>query len=127
MKRIGKNKTNVGILAEDIALKWLISKGFIFVTQNFTSFHGEIDIIMTKDGVTYFIEVKSISISHETPNLIDLRENFSKNKSEKMIRAIEYYLIKNKSVQKFKTVLICVYINKVNKRARIKYIENPIL
>lgn len=127
MKRIGKNKTNVGILGEDIALKWLISKGFIFVTQNFTSFHGEIDIIATKDGVTYFIEVKSILISHETPNFIDPRENFSKSKSEKMMRTIEYYLIKNKSVQKFKTVLICVYINKVNKRARIKYIENPIL
>ena len=127
MKRIGKNKSNIGVAGEDIALKWLISKGFIFVTQNFTSFHGEIDIIVSKDNVTYFVEVKSASISHETKNFIDPRENFSKSKSEKMMRTIEYYLIKNKLVQNFKTLLICVYINKNTKKARIKYIENPIL
>lgn len=125
MKRIGTNKSNIGVIGEDIALRWLISKGFIYISQNFKSFHGEIDIIVEKGGITYFVEVKSISISHETKNFIDPRENFSKKKSEKMSRTIDYYLMKNSSVKNFRTSLVCVYINKDSKKATIKFLENP--
>lgn len=126
MKRIGKNKSNIGIIGEDIALHWFISKGFRYISQNFKSFHGEIDIIVQKNDITYFVEVKSVSISHETKNSIDPRENFSKSKLNKMSRTIEYYLMRNSSIKNFRTALICVYINKQTKKATIKFLENPL-
>lgn len=126
MKRIGTNKSNIGIIGEDVALSWLISKGFIYISQNFKSFHGEIDIIVKKNDVAYFVEVKSVSISHETKNFIDPRENFSKKKFAKMLRTIDYYLMKNSSIKNFRTALVCVYINKDSKKATIKFLENPI-
>lgn len=126
-KRIGKNKSNTGVLGEDIALKWLISKGFCLVTQNFKTYHGEIDLIAQKDGETYFVEVKSINISRGTVGNIDPRDNFTHAKSEKMAKAIEYYLMKHPKIKSFKTILLCIYIDQVSKQAKVRYLENPIL
>lgn len=127
MKRIGKNKSNLGIVGEDIAKKYLLNKGFTFVTQNFKTFHGEIDIIVKKDGETYFVEVKSINISHGTLNKIDPRDNFTISKSIKFEKAIEYYLISHPETKNFRTALICLYIDTASKTAKIRFIENPIL
>lgn len=127
MKRIGKNKTNLGVMGEDIAKKYLINKGFNIVTQNFKTYHGEIDIIAKMNHEIYFIEVKSINISHGTLKKIDPRDNFTQSKSQKFEKAIEYYLISHGEISIFKTVLICLYIDTKDKTAKVHYIENPIL
>jgi putative endonuclease len=127
VKRIGKNKSNIGILGEDIAIKWLIYKGFKLVTQNFKTYHGEIDVIAEKDGEIYFTEVKSINISRGTVGKIDPRDNFTYSKSLKMTKAIEYYLLKHSSVKEFKTLLLAIYIDESKKTAQVRYLENPIL
>lgn len=127
MKRIGKNKSNIGVLGEDIAIKWLKNKGFFIVTQNFKTYHGEIDIIAKKLNETYFIEVKSVDISRGTTGKISPKDNFTFAKSQKMIKAIEYYLIQNQIIQSFKTILLCIYIDTVSKKAKIEYIENPLI
>ena len=126
-KRIGRNKSNIGVLGEDIALKWLISKGFSLVTQNFKTYHGEIDIVVEKCGETHFIEVKSIDISRGTVGNIDPRDNFTPAKSEKMGKAIEYYLMKHPETNSFKTILLCIYIDQTAKQAKVRCLENPIL
>lgn len=127
MKRIGSNKSNIGVVGEDIALKWLISKAFRSITQNFKTHHGEIDIVAEKEDETYFVEVKSIDISRGTVGKIDPRDNFTYSKSLKMEKAIEYYLMKHPSVKTFKTVLLSIYIDDTKKTAQVRYLENPIL
>ena len=127
MKRIGKNKTNLGIVGEDIARKYLKNKGFDILIQNFKTYYGEIDIVALKDNETYFVEVKSISISHGTPIKIDPRDNFTPLKSLRFQKAIEYYYISHPDINAFKTVLICIYIDTIGKTAKVRYIENPIL
>jgi len=127
MKRIGKNKTNLGVVGEDIAKKYLLNKGFSIITQNFKTYHSEIDIIAKKNSETYFIEVKSIDISRGTYSKIDPRDNFTASKSEKLEKAIEYYLMSHPEVLKFKTILICLYIDTTKKKAQVRYIENPII
>ncbi len=126
-KRIGRNKSNTGVLGEDIALKWLISKGFFLVTQNFKTYHGEIDAVVRKGSETYFVEVKSIDISRGTFGDIDPRDNFTRIKSEKMGKVIEYYLMKHPRIKSFKTILLCIYIDQATKQAKVRYLENPIL
>lgn len=126
MKRIGTNKSNIGVLGEDISVKWLISKGFTLVTQNFKTYHGEIDVVAEKNNEIYFVEVKSIDISRGTVGKIDPRDNFTYSKSLKMTKAIDYYLMTHSSVKAFKTVLLCIYIDQTKKTARVRYLENPI-
>ncbi|QOP42029.1 YraN family protein [Sulfurimonas marina] len=48
-----------GNLAEDKAAVFLEETGYAIVERNFYSRFGEIDIIVTKDQVLHFVEVKS--------------------------------------------------------------------
>ena len=48
-----------GNIAEDKALAFLLEKNYTLVERNFYSRFGEIDIIMSKEGVLHFVEVKS--------------------------------------------------------------------
>jgi putative endonuclease len=55
-----KKQTSVqGKLAEDFAVKLLVSSGYKIIDRNFHSRFGEIDIIAIKDGVLVFVEVKA--------------------------------------------------------------------
>lgn len=47
-----------GDLYEAKALKFLENRGYVLLEKNFWSRHGEIDIIVKKDKVTIFVEVK---------------------------------------------------------------------
>jgi putative endonuclease len=48
----------IGRQAEAAAAKYLESQGFRVVEQNFRTRTYEIDIIVTKDDIIYFVEVK---------------------------------------------------------------------
>lgn len=125
MKKIGRNKSNIGIIGEEIAQKWLISKGYIILHLNFKTYHGEIDIVTQKEGNYSFIEVKSIDVSCGT-GIINPEDNFTSGKQSKMLKAIEYYSLKyNINEVSCKTLLLCVFIDKIKKTARIRKYENP--
>ena len=53
------NHRLLGAKAETLALKYLINKGFSFINRNYTIRGGEIDLIMQKNGIIYFVEVKA--------------------------------------------------------------------
>ena len=127
MKIIGKNKSNVGIIGEESAKKWLILKGYSIITQNFKTYHGEIDIVGIKDEVTYFIEVKTVSVSHGTIGIYSPEDNFTYSKSIKISKAIEYYLLSNPSVVTYETLLVCVFFDSIKKTARVRLYLNPTL
>lgn len=56
-----KNKRTLGEIGEDIAVEFLISKGFQIIERNFYHGHGEIDIIANdpSDNYLVFVEVKT--------------------------------------------------------------------
>ncbi len=47
-----------GDKGENLAVKFLISKGYKILNRNFRCPFGEIDVIASKDGVIVFVEVK---------------------------------------------------------------------
>ena len=51
-------KIDKGKEGEDIALNYLISKGFKIIQRNFSSLNSEIDIICHKNGMLVFVEVR---------------------------------------------------------------------
>ena len=72
-------KQVIGRLGEDIAAKYLESKGFSIVGLNYRKKYGEIDIIAQKSKITHFIEVKSVT---ELANSrLGRSENFNQNVS----------------------------------------------
>ena len=57
-KIIQKNSRNIGTFIENIVCKYLESKGYTIIVQNYRCKFGEIDIIAKEKNVLVFIEVK---------------------------------------------------------------------
>lgn len=50
---------NIGKIGEEIALQYLLQKGYILLKQNFTTHWGELDLILKKGNTVVFVEVKT--------------------------------------------------------------------
>lgn len=129
-KKIGNEK---GRLGEEIACRFLISKGFKIIDRNYQKKWGEIDIIFTKGNELHFVEVKSVSrematldVTHETFDKYRPEDNVHINKIKRISRTIQSYLsFKNISPE---TVwyfdLITVKLGLKNKKARVFIMDN---
>lgn len=54
------NTTERGRKAEDIALEWLLSHGFVLRERNYRAGHREIDLIVETSDRLHIVEVKSL-------------------------------------------------------------------
>lgn len=123
----------IGSLGEDIACKFLSSKGFSVIQRNYRKKWGEIDIIAEKDDVIHFVEVKSISrVSgfRERGYMTDEfmpEENIHPQKIRRLLRTINSYLLEkhlhNTEIE-WQLDALVVIINQGEKKARVRIIEN---
>ncbi len=78
-----------GNIAEKRAVEFLKNEGFCVVEQNFYSRFGEIDVIVSRENILHFVEVKSgedfeLAVQNMTPSKIS-----------KIIKTAEVYMKKN--------------------------------
>lgn len=120
----------VGKLGEDIAERFMLSKGYSIIEKNYWRPCGEIDIVCQKGDRLHFIEVKSMTegpndVTHEK---LRPEENVHPVKLKKLARVIQVFLMdynyKDMDWQ-FDVVIVCM--DKLNKKAKVKMIENQIL
>jgi putative endonuclease len=57
--QMSNHKQVYGQWGEEMAVKFLTDNGYSVLTRNLRSAHGEIDIIVHKDGLLVFVEVKT--------------------------------------------------------------------
>jgi putative endonuclease len=128
MKQL-KLSSKVGLLGEGIALKKLLTMDFEFVTKNYLEKTGEIDIIVRKDHIIHFIEVKSVSCEnlHSLDNMLfKPADNVTEQKLQRMHRTIELYLEKKYISREttWQIDVISVYINQNSKQAKVEILWN---
>lgn len=88
MSTIKKDKGRKG---EDIAVNYFLNKGFFIFIRNFYSRLGEIDIIVNKNDLLVFVEVKYYSkFNWSYPSF-----SITEKKKISMIRTAEYFFLKN--------------------------------
>ena len=114
-------KRKFGNKGEDLACKYLQSKGFSILKRNYQSKFGEIDIIIRKNREIIFVEVKTSK--HDS--YINPEENFNREKIRKLLKTIEFYLIENKIPENYsyRLDLITVVLNLSEKTAKIKHFK----
>jgi len=81
----------IGQNAEDIAKKYLMKQGLVYIESNYHSRFGEIDLIFNDKKDIVFIEVryrKNNKYGHSF-------ETIDKKKQNKIIKTAEYYLHKH--------------------------------
>ncbi len=76
---------------EDIALKYLIKKGYKLLSRNWRYRNLEIDLVMLKDGTIVFVEVKGSIVSDEN----SLASRVDAKKLRNLYRAMEAYIMLN--------------------------------
>lgn len=135
MPKVFTSKTQkIGEIGENIAVKFLMKQGFAILDRNYTKKWGEIDIIAKKDDKIYFIEVKSVSrnlikVSQETLDSYKPEDNMHPWKLKRMSRTIQTYLLAHKEYDDYEWQidLLVVFLDLIDKKARIKRIEDIIL
>ena len=103
----------LGLKGEDKAEIFLKKQGFVIIERNFHSKFGEIDIIAQKDNVVHFIEVKSTDGDYEASYRLDGK------KYEKILKTLNFYLLKKGLNKDFQVDLLCMYKNKTDFRENI--------
>ncbi|MEK7505530.1 MAG: YraN family protein [Patescibacteria group bacterium] len=124
---------NTGKLGEEIAVRFLIKRGFVVLEQNFKKLPiGEVDIIAKKSGVVHFVEVKSAerkfsheTFSHETFSHETWRpeERVDETKIRKIAMVGEIYLSYTGNTD-WQIDVISVLIDRENKKAKCEMTEN---
>lgn len=118
MKNLNKTIGNYG---EAIAAKYLEENGYKILTANYRCRIGEIDIIGSHNNYICFIEVKTRYTScYGTPS-----EAVSVTKQQKILRAAEYYIMKNKLYNcAVRFDVIEIQLNNSDNMYTINFIEN---
>jgi len=124
-----------GEIGENIAVKFLVKRGFSILDRNYTKKWGEIDIIAEKDGKLYFVEIKSVSkpnldiVTHETLDQYHPEDNMHPWKLKRMSRTIQTYLLSQKidEEKEWQVDLLVIFLDIKNKKAKIKVVSDIIL
>ncbi len=80
-----RNK-NIGDWGEERAVEFLVRQGFGIVERNYHATVGEIDIVATKNGDYYFVEVKTRT-SKDLANDLSI----TSFKQKKLLKTISHY------------------------------------
>ncbi|MCS7278738.1 MAG: YraN family protein [Thermodesulfobacteriaceae bacterium] len=92
------SKKEKGKRAEALAEKYFISKGFEIVERNFRTKTGEIDLILKRESLLVFVEVKS---TFGSQNFIS-EEKVDRIKQKKILTSAKFFWLKN--YQKFSKI-----------------------
>lgn len=88
---MAKNTRKIGNLGEEIALEYLLRQGYTCNERNYLQKWGEIDLVMEKQGVVYFIEVKTVS--HETRQQLEYAVTHETWRPEELVHAHKLHQI----------------------------------
>ncbi len=126
------NTQKIGKLGEELAKRFLMKHGYSVLEENYTKKYGEIDLIAKKDGITHFIEVKSI-VSHETSNAVpretsnyDPLSNVHPGKLRRLSRVIQVYLVTHETLN-WQFDVITVKIDEKNRVGRVTHIKDIVI
>jgi len=121
---------HIGNVGENVACKYLKSKGFNILARNYRRKWGELDIVGIKDSIIHFFEVKSVTFDpKKTVKSHKAEENVHGFKVRQIRRMIETYLSEtNRGLDaEFCFHVICVYLNMNSRHARVKWMRNMVL
>jgi putative endonuclease len=119
LSRMLRDAQELGELGERIAERWLSRRGWQVVVRRFRSGHRDIDLIMERERVVAFVEVKARRASHfgDPVEAVDWRKQRELSRSAKVW--IDRFGHRGQSYR-FDVVGVLIEGN----RARIRHVEN---
>lgn len=108
-----------GTLGEELAVEYLIEKGYQILDRNFRFERGEIDIVAEEKGVLVFVEVKT----RHSKSVGDPEDAVTIAKRDKIRKVAEGYLFEH-HVEDRECRFDVVAIERESPQVHIRHIEN---
>ena len=109
---------DIGKQGEELAKNYLLANGYALVEENWRWHHHEVDLIVCNDIYMVFVEVKTRSyVVFGEPEVFVTQE-----KQQKIIRAANAYMLKNRSPKDARFDIVSVVIQGENNV--IKHLPN---
>jgi putative endonuclease len=120
---MSKTNQKLGKMGEDIAAEFFEARGFIVLERNYRTSTGEIDLIVRKDDLIVFVEVKTrTSTRYGLPE-----EAITSTKQEHMVTSAEEYILSHPENSEFwRLDVLSILINQHNGNPQIEWFENAI-
>lgn len=128
-----------GRIGEEVAAKWLENKGFFVIDKNYRRKWGELDIVVKKNDIIHFVEVKTVSRKsygtgdgkrrfEQEINNYRPEDNMHPWKLKRLQRAMQTYILEKRLDNKeWQFDLACVFLDQERRVAKVKFLENIIL
>jgi len=124
-------KRKIGDFGENIACKFLMKRGFTLLERNYLKPWGEIDIVVIKEGIVHFVEVKTITrdfnVTRETDDYYRPEENVHPAKLQRLSRTIQTYMLERGREGDWQFDVVVVLVSKDFTRAKVQFLENIVL
>jgi len=127
-------KQKIGKIGEDLACKFLEKRGFSVLERNYWKKCGELDVVVKKDNMIHFVEVKTVScenIKNVSVGNDNYRaeDNMHKWKLERLSKTIQVYLFeKNMSESsEWQFDVMIVFLDQKEKTAKVRFLEDIII
>jgi len=112
-----------GQLGEKLAQNFLKGRGYQIVTTNYRSPDGEVDIIVAKDGVLVFVEVRTKS----SRNFGTPEESVTQRKKQKLVLVAQDYMQTHGIKESpWRIDFVAVELDNTGKTVRIEQIEDAV-
>lgn len=128
-----RHTRKTGDLGEQIAVKYLKSRGFSVLETNYLKKWGELDIILEKDGVIHVIEVKTAKFDTKEALMHSIKnteyrpeELVDDRKLHQIHKATETWIKENRWSGEVQLGVIGVRMTPNEKFATVNYIEYAI-
>ena len=124
-----QTRQSIGILGEDIAVKFLKSKGFTILQRNYLKPYGEIDIVCLKGEIVHFVEVKAVSQKtfKSTEDSARPEDNIHNKKLVRLSRVIEVYIEEQGIVLDWQFDVVTVIIDNWRKTATVRLLSDLVI
>lgn len=119
--KLGAERVNRGRSGEEIALEYLLQRGFVLLEKNWRYHHLEIDLIMERGSEIHIVEVRSRTY----PAVVDPLETVGRQKQRNLILAANSYILK--SQRDVDVVFDIVSILFYDKSYSVKFYENAFI
>lgn len=107
-----------GRLGEELAVKYLLGKGYQILDRNFRSGRLELDIVASKNDTIYIFEVKSCYLQNSDSPL----QRINQQKVNHLYRAAMGYMIARGMTQEFEVLGLSVCVDLVLKKAKVEVV-----
>ncbi len=131
-RRTEKRKT--GDKGEDIAVEFLMKRGFLIKDRNYLKKYGELDIVAWKEGIWHFVEVKTVSSeigeykSTDKNDRYRPEDNIHSWKLQRLSRVIQAYIIDKRLYEaEWQFDVITVFLDYKAGKAALEFLENIVL